>query len=115
MFRGKIAATGIAFGSFLAGYFTDQFISRSESFKDIANAYLSHSQITQKPGLPIFGTVSAAVPAISGKGAEVKAIPPEPAYNAPRVSQVFVYMSFHHQLPLQISFTDHEIWLPRLG
>lgn len=88
MFRGKIAATSIAVGSFVAGYLTDQYISRGGSLKEIASSYLHHNQITQKPGLPIFGTVSAAAPLLPSKGSEVKAIPPEPAVNAPRVSQV---------------------------
>lgn len=87
MFRMKfVTAASIGLGGYLAGLSTERF---SNFFKK--NVYDHENKanedfIRPMPGLPIFGTVSAAsiVPAKN----EPKSIPPEPHYNAPRVSQV---------------------------
>lgn len=79
----------VAVGGYLAGVSTEKFFK--VSFEDDGEqTVLNHGGIRPRPGLPIFGTVSAAtlIPSKSNLN-ETKLIPPEPAHNAPRVSQVF--------------------------
>ena len=92
MFRMKfVTVTSVAIGGYLAGLTTEKFY-RSSSVKSesTGNSTFNHeNNLLPMPGLPIFGTVSAAamVPAKASFN-EPKGIPPEPSNNAPRVSQV---------------------------
>lgn len=92
MFRKKfITVTSVAFGSFLAGLATDKlYFSSIKNTNFLEDTISNHDDVLlSKPGLPIFGTVSAAsiVPA-NNKLDERKSIPPEPTPGASRVSQV---------------------------
>ncbi|XP_057375067.1 endonuclease G, mitochondrial-like [Daphnia carinata] len=92
MFRKKfITVTSVAFGSFLAGFATDKFyFSSIKNTKFLEGTITNHDDVLlSKPGLPIFGTVSAAsiVPA-NTKLDERRSIPPEPIPGASRVSQI---------------------------
>lgn len=93
MFRMKlVTVTSVAIGGYLAGLATEKFYRSSNGeFERNGKSTLNHdSNLLPMPGLPIFGTVSAAsmVPAKASFNAP-KGIPAEPSPNAPRVSQVF--------------------------
>lgn len=92
MFRKKfITVTSVAFGSFLAGLATDKlYFSSIKNTNFLEDTISNHDDVLlSKPGLPIFGTVSAAsiLPA-NTKLDERKSIPPEPTHGASRVSQI---------------------------
>ena len=90
MFRSKfITVTSCVLGGYFAGLATEKFYGFPK--KEIENPFNWDSiQPKPKPGLPIFGTVSAAsmVPAKPNIVNQPKSVPPEPAFGAPRVSQV---------------------------
>jgi hypothetical protein len=93
MFRMKlVTVTSVAIGGYLAGLATEKlYRSSNGEFERNGKSTLNHdSNLLPMPGLPIFGTVSAAsmVPAKASFNAP-KGIPAEPSPNAPRVSQVF--------------------------
>lgn len=93
MFRSKFfTVTSCALGGYFAGLVTEKFygFSKREYGDDIENPFNINSS-QPKPGLPIFGTVSAAsiVPTKPNLN-QPKSIPPEPALGAPRVSQVYL-------------------------
>jgi hypothetical protein len=87
-----VTVTSVAIGGYLAGLATEKFYRSSSVDLESTdgNSTSNHkNNLLPMPGLPIFGTVSAAsmVPSkVSFK--EVKGILPEPSNNAPRVSQV---------------------------
>ena len=89
MFRGKIVAfTSLAVGC-VAG------VTAERHFKGLLNSKSYHSAnnndrpLEPLPGLPIFGSVSAASP-ILPQSNESQIVPREPPQNAPRVSQVLL-------------------------
>ena len=93
MFRMKlVTVTSVVIGGYLAGLATEKFYRSSiGEFERNGKSTLNHdSSLLPMPGLPIFGTVSAAsmVPEKASINAP-KCIPAEPSPNAPRVSQVF--------------------------
>ena len=91
MIRGKfLTLTSVALGSYFAGRVSERFYGGSKT--EHALNENEDVNILRMPGLPIFGTVSAAslVPSKPNFD-EPKCVPPEPALNAPRVSQVLFY------------------------
>ena len=97
MFKGKLfTVTSIAFSGYFAGLATERYFwspkttpAKSDAQSDATNYFPTHlNGLECKPALPIFGTVSAAA-LLPAKPTEVKNVPPEPAMNTSRVSQVF--------------------------
>lgn len=87
MFRAKFfTVTSIAFGGYFAGLATERYFGPLNNNK--CECPSETPGLLPKPGLPVFSTVSAASLIPSKSISEVKAIPPEPAPNASRVSQV---------------------------
>lgn len=93
MFRKKIiTVASVGVGCFLAGLSTERWsYSLKENEKITKNLFWKEDSTRQIPGLPFFGTVSAAslIPSKSGFN-EPRGIPPEPSLGAPRVSQVLM-------------------------
>ena len=86
-----VTVTSVAIGGYLAGLATEK-LYRSSNVEFERNGNLTFNydnNLLPMPGLPIFGTVSAAsmVPAKASFN-EPKGIPSEPSQNAPRISQV---------------------------
>lgn len=79
----------IAFGGWVAGLATERYLQlkSEEKLPNVESIFdSSNVDIIPKPGLPIFGTVSAAT--LIPKSQDAQPIPAEPPIKAPRVSQV---------------------------
>jgi len=78
----------IAFGGWVAGLATERFLQTKSKENPLnLEPNTDNIGISFKPGLPIFGTVSAAT-LIPKPPQDVQPIPPEPSLKSPRVSQV---------------------------
>lgn len=83
----------IAFGGWVAGLATERYLQlkSEEKLPNVESIFdSSNVDIIPKPGLPIFGTVSAAT--LIPKSQDAQPIPAEPPIKAPRVSQVFYFL-----------------------
>lgn len=85
-----MTVTSVALGGFLAGFATDKlYVSQNRGSKFVESTTSDHVEgFLCKPGLPIFGTVSAASIVPAKTVVNVNDIPPEPTHGASRVSQV---------------------------
>lgn len=95
-FRGRtIALTGVALGGWFAGIVSDRFFLLNADRSEPQSSKFDFD-VKPLPGLPIFGTVSAAVPISKDTGTEVKPLPNEPPPTASRISQVETFFLVGH-------------------